>query len=73
MNVWADRVADEGVQHGALSLALYRAGRNAGYSDERVHLAIQWTALQLDPEADDYETWEATVLARLENPDKGER
>lgn len=67
-NTWNDRVAEAEMEHGALALTLYRAGRDAGYSDEQVHLALQWTAIQLDPENDDYEVWEATLLARLEDP-----
>lgn len=73
MSVWADRVADEGVAHGTLALALFGAGRRAGYEPGQIYEALEWTALQLDPEADDYETWECTLLARLENPTKEER
>lgn len=73
MNTWRDRVADEGVAHGTLALALFGAGTRAGYEPGAIYEALEWTSIQLDPEADDYETWEATLLARLENPTSGER
>jgi hypothetical protein len=52
---------------------LFHVAAEQGHTPQRIEEAIGWAAIQLDPEADDYGTWEATVLARLENLGKGER
>jgi hypothetical protein len=74
VSVWDDRVADASAETSELSQQLHDAAIINGYDDNKaIWEAISWAAVQLDPEADDYETWEATVFARLDNPDAGER
>lgn len=73
-NTFKQRVLDAIGQNDSLTLSLVGAARAAGYEDEQIAPALEWTAIQLDPEADDYETWECTLLARLADPDgTGER
>lgn len=73
MNTFSNRVADAYEDTALLTGRLIGAARSAGYEDEQIDAALEWAAIQLDPEEDDYETWEATLLARLENPNSGER
>lgn len=73
MSTFYQRVAEAADETFDLYKRLHEAGLNNGWKARDVEIAIEWAAIQLDPKADDYETWETTVLARLENPNKGER
>ena len=73
MSVWADRVEDEAEIGERLTFHLYGMGEERGYTHDQIAEALAWTGIQLDPDADDMDTWEATFLARLENPNKEER
>ena len=67
MTTFHQRIVDESADTQTLTLRLIRAAEDAGhYNPGAVSEAIAWAALQLDPEDDDFETWEATVLCRLE-------
>lgn len=80
MNTYNDRIADAASEPDVITLGdrLIDAARAAGYTTADdfadIREAITWTAIQCDTENDDYETIEATFLARLEDADKtGER
>lgn len=75
MNTFNSRALDAVRQSSGLTQLLREAACGAGFDDEaQITEALTWTAIQLDPDADDYEVWEATLLARLEDTDKtGER
>jgi hypothetical protein len=77
-----DRARDEGEALVPIIDRLRDAAGNAGYNNGSprryefgpIDEAIAFTAIQCDFEADDYETLEATMFARLEDADKtGER
>lgn len=73
-NTFWDRANEVGGEMADMVIKLTQAGIEAGYEDAEIDAAVQWASCQLDFEEDDYETWEATVLARLEDPDgTGER
>lgn len=75
MSSWNDRIADANEKARPLVERLRAAAEDQGFEDDKaLEEAIAFAAIQLDPEADDYETWEATVLARLADVFKtGER
>lgn len=74
MNTFLDRIADLSAETQDLYLKLYDAAAMDGWDNgTQIEDALAWVAIQLDPEEDDYETWETTLLARLENPNEGER
>jgi hypothetical protein len=74
-NMFLQRVQDNAARNRSLTVRLLEAAAAAGFDDDfAVCNALNWTAIQLDPEDDDYETWEATLLARLNDADQtGER
>lgn len=75
MSTYNDRVTEAAEETAGLLDRLVEAAYDAGYGDhDEIDEAIRFAAIQLDPEDDDYETWEATVLARLADVNKtGER
>jgi hypothetical protein len=75
MSSWQDRIADANEKARPLVERLRSAAEDQGYEDDKaLEEAVAFAAGQLDPDEDDYETWEATVLARLDDTFKtGER
>lgn len=75
MSSWNDRIAAANKKARPLVNRLRSAAEDRGYEDDKaLEEAIAFAAIQLDPDEDGYETWEATVLARLDDVFKtGER
>lgn len=72
-NTYDARVAEAVEESLVFGGRLFEAARNAGATEPEAFEAVGWAAIQLDSD-DDYDTWEATVLARLADADKtGER
>lgn len=68
MNTYRDRVAEAAEESRDLTDRLYDACMTNGRRDgDLINEAIEFTAIELDPEEDGYPTWEAAVLARYDD------
>lgn len=71
--VWNNRVVEASDATLPLTLRLLNSAARVCDDDRKIDEAIRFAAIQCDEE-DDFDTWEATMLARLDDRDgTGER